>query len=468
MADSEVPALKEALCNQYIMMKKLYAELEEEREASASAASETLSMILRLQREKAAEKMESSQYKRMAEEKMHHAEERLEFLEEVIQENEMEITSLRYQVETYKQKLSRHGVNIPDVGQMMEDQYFPGNNVNMDKTSLHRRNISLPSLFQLDQCSSDRNAAYDESGTVETDSSVWNQAEELNNRLKGLMHTKNAKELSCSNVLSTELLRPLSLGSVISDQDIGSWYSAASAGTSFDSTTGGIRKKSDDHVISCLHSQVRDSESVSKSDGPSSSSLEAESIGNSAHPAGIHDVFEISESLRASNPNQQYKQLSEESAHEVNTPGVLGQMPQESGDYLFRDDDWLNKAFMGQSSNKVSPPKKPPNLPRGSKLSTPSKGTSYHRTLGDPKVEIGATEMDLEQLKLRLKQLQKERIVMHDDTERNKEQLVLLRNIFKQLNTIETHMQKPASKKYDVRNDSKVVSVMEAVLSFSI
>ncbi|KAK4764912.1 hypothetical protein SAY86_026002 [Trapa natans] len=101
----DLSALKEALFDQQQLLLKLHTELDVEREASASATSEALSMILRLQGEKAAVEMEASQYKRMAEEKLCHAETSLEALEELIYHKEMEITSLEFQVQAYRYKL---------------------------------------------------------------------------------------------------------------------------------------------------------------------------------------------------------------------------------------------------------------------------------------------------------------------------------------------------------------------------
>lgn len=111
MSENDMNALKDALCDQQILLQKLYAELDQEREASASAASEALSMILRLQGEKAAVTMEASQYKRMAEEKMYHAEECLAIFEDSIYQKEMEIASLEYQIQAYRFKLLSVGCN---------------------------------------------------------------------------------------------------------------------------------------------------------------------------------------------------------------------------------------------------------------------------------------------------------------------------------------------------------------------
>ncbi|XP_051131290.1 myosin-binding protein 7 isoform X3 [Andrographis paniculata] len=114
MSEAEIRALKEALCNQQELLQKLYSELDAEREASATAASEALSVILRLQGEKAAVKMEAEQYKRLAEERMCHAEESVAVIEDIIQERDMEVAALDYQVQTYRSKLLSMGLDVED------------------------------------------------------------------------------------------------------------------------------------------------------------------------------------------------------------------------------------------------------------------------------------------------------------------------------------------------------------------
>ncbi|KAG9455913.1 hypothetical protein H6P81_000421 [Aristolochia fimbriata] len=113
MADIEVSALKEALLTQHQIMQKLYLELEEERESAATAASEALSMILRLQGEKAAEHMEASQYKRMTEERLYYAQESLAVFEELLCSKELEIASLEFQIQAYRKKLL--SIGFPDI-----------------------------------------------------------------------------------------------------------------------------------------------------------------------------------------------------------------------------------------------------------------------------------------------------------------------------------------------------------------
>ncbi|XP_068653392.1 uncharacterized protein [Aristolochia californica] len=113
MAEIEVSALKEALLAQHQVIQKLHLELEEERESAATAASEALSMILRVQGAKAAEHMEASQYKRMTEEKLHHAEETLAVFEDLLCRKELEIVSLKFQVHAYRHKLQ--SIGFPDI-----------------------------------------------------------------------------------------------------------------------------------------------------------------------------------------------------------------------------------------------------------------------------------------------------------------------------------------------------------------
>ncbi|CAO2823090.1 unnamed protein product [Amaranthus hypochondriacus] len=144
----EIEFLKETLHAQQELLQKLYNELDEERESSSVAADEALSMILRLQGEKAAMGMEASQYKRIAEEKMCHAQETLEIFQELIYQKEMQIASLEFQVQAYKFKLISMGCD--DLGacemQYPENMLSRKNRVSGETSSLGslRRGSSLP------------------------------------------------------------------------------------------------------------------------------------------------------------------------------------------------------------------------------------------------------------------------------------------------------------------------------------
>ncbi|KAK1414029.1 hypothetical protein QVD17_29767 [Tagetes erecta] len=117
-------SLKEALCAQQKLLQKLYHELDVEREAAATAASEAMSMILRLQGEKAAVQMEAEQYKRLAEEKMNYAEESMVTFEEIMYQKEMEIASLDYQVQAYRYKLLSLGFDDLGVHEIKFPEYL--------------------------------------------------------------------------------------------------------------------------------------------------------------------------------------------------------------------------------------------------------------------------------------------------------------------------------------------------------
>jgi hypothetical protein len=80
----EAAALREALARQQAALGDLQAELDAERGAAAGAASEAMTMILRLQREKAEAMMEARQFRRYAEEKMSHDAAELAALEDAL------------------------------------------------------------------------------------------------------------------------------------------------------------------------------------------------------------------------------------------------------------------------------------------------------------------------------------------------------------------------------------------------
>ncbi|KAM7252747.1 hypothetical protein ACFE04_008256 [Oxalis oulophora] len=143
-------SLEEAICNQQQLLQKLYTELDSEREASASAASEALSMILRLQGEKAAMKLEASQYRRMTEERIYIVEEHLAAYEELILQKEMEIASLEHQIESYRYKLmSVSGRDIESNEERYSENLFfqkSGSFGDMDNANNIRRLQSLPAM----------------------------------------------------------------------------------------------------------------------------------------------------------------------------------------------------------------------------------------------------------------------------------------------------------------------------------
>ncbi|KAL1566785.1 myosin-binding protein 2-like [Salvia divinorum] len=88
--------------NESHTIEALYAELEEEREAAAEAAKETMAMITKLQEEKAAMQMEAVQYQRMMEEQAEYDQEALQLLNDLIIKRDKENKQLHEELQMYK------------------------------------------------------------------------------------------------------------------------------------------------------------------------------------------------------------------------------------------------------------------------------------------------------------------------------------------------------------------------------
>ncbi|KAL2345336.1 hypothetical protein Fmac_006621 [Flemingia macrophylla] len=107
---NECDALREAVSTQQKSIQDLYEELEEERNAASTAANETMSMILRLQREKADLQMEARQFRRFVEERASHDQHELLALEDMLYQREQAIHSLSCEVQAYKHRLMSFGL----------------------------------------------------------------------------------------------------------------------------------------------------------------------------------------------------------------------------------------------------------------------------------------------------------------------------------------------------------------------
>ncbi|KAL8138371.1 hypothetical protein V2J09_004372 [Rumex salicifolius] len=119
--ENECTALREMVSNQQEIIEELSLELEEERNASSSAANEAMSMILRLQREKAEVQMEARQFKRFSEEKMAHDAEEVSALEELLYKREQAIQSLTCEVQAYKHRMMSFGLTESEAEGVLSD-----------------------------------------------------------------------------------------------------------------------------------------------------------------------------------------------------------------------------------------------------------------------------------------------------------------------------------------------------------
>ncbi|XP_019178248.1 PREDICTED: probable myosin-binding protein 4 isoform X2 [Ipomoea nil] len=112
--ESMVDRLKRQVEHDQKALKNLYKELEEERNAAASAANEAMAMITRLQEEKATLHMEASQHLRMMEEQAEYDMEALERANDMLAEKDKETQDLEAQLEQYR-KMYREGSVVSDL-----------------------------------------------------------------------------------------------------------------------------------------------------------------------------------------------------------------------------------------------------------------------------------------------------------------------------------------------------------------
>ncbi|GER45741.1 hypothetical protein STAS_22718 [Striga asiatica] len=118
--ENECQALRETVASQQQTIQELIVELEEERNASSSATSEAMSMILRLQREKAEVQMEARQFKRFAEEKMAHDQQETLALEDLLYKREQAFQSLTCEVEAYKHRMMSYGLTEDEADEWLD------------------------------------------------------------------------------------------------------------------------------------------------------------------------------------------------------------------------------------------------------------------------------------------------------------------------------------------------------------
>ncbi|KAG5125980.1 hypothetical protein JHK82_026815 [Glycine max] len=116
-------------------MHSLQKELEEERNAYAVATNEAMSMITRLQEEKAALQMEALQYLRMMEEQAEYDNDELEKVNGLLTEKEKEIQDLEAELEFYRSNMADEEPMIHNMHKESWD--LKGENVTTQNTVVH-------------------------------------------------------------------------------------------------------------------------------------------------------------------------------------------------------------------------------------------------------------------------------------------------------------------------------------------
>ncbi|GMI64695.1 hypothetical protein like AT5G06560 [Hibiscus trionum] len=131
--ENECSALRETVSSQQATIQGLYSELEEERSASSSAATEAMSMILKLQSEKAEIDMDSRQFKRFAEEKMSHDQDEIVVLEDLLYKREQTVQALTCEAQAYKHRMLSYGFTEAEVeGEKDGQMWHPSVTENFD------------------------------------------------------------------------------------------------------------------------------------------------------------------------------------------------------------------------------------------------------------------------------------------------------------------------------------------------
>ncbi|XP_072969347.1 uncharacterized protein [Typha angustifolia] len=434
MAEREVIALRKALHDQYLAVEKLQTEIEEERKASASGTNEALSMILRLQEEKAIEKMEASQYRRIAEEKIRHAEETSRILREVIFQKELEINAFRYQVQAYNQKL----LNI-----FAKDPWLTTNSLFLDKASFDctvRRNISLPTVRLEQLCSEINGNDYAEKrcenckeGKLQglSRKSTWEHIEG-NNRVKDCI---KLKAFVNDDVCKLPSRIRLNCGE----------FSRLPAEARFTKRRDGFPMRSS----SCLE-------------------MDADSY---VRPVDVQDIYEGPKN----NSNKVSKELILEAEDCMEMPHP---MSEKATSYLLRDRDKLDKGSTY--------------IRQGKRAFTPTKDAQLESLSETPehKIRNATKQTDLEQIKFQMKHLEDEvRKLRQVHSERENKQLDNLIEVNTKVDMTQQHIQQQQQqqvqeilsspliqsnmkdkqiRKSPPQDDYLITNFIEAMLSFSI
>ncbi|KAJ7979582.1 Myosin-binding protein [Quillaja saponaria] len=465
--ETNITAMKEALRAQQQLLQKLYAELDEEREASATAASEALSMILRLQGEKATVKMEASQYKRMAEEKMCHAENSLAVVEDVIYQKEMEIASLEFQIQAYRYKLFSMGCS--DLGAF--DFNFPENmlqqksdlsNAEMGIKGSVRRLNSLPPIAFKDykKCMLDRETSLGPVSDVisevveqNTDNEVFSQ------RVDSMKKSGNSSSGNFNSYW--EQIRRLD------EQVIELSGPKESEGERYSSMVGGLRSYSS-------LSQVGPKKTYDRTRGiPSSDMVQVDCHETtwdgeaSSSSLNVHDVFEVplsdDNSKASEDQEKRHKKLDTAMENRLTKPEPVLVGAFEPN---LKDEIEELKIKMLMTNHRLKFPDRKDKLILGQKkdaMSIDSNAASIFPTTG-----VAESQAQLQKLCQRIERLEEERnSIRHEiSSAAGKEGLNLLKEIHEQLNSIQTEMRSWKIEKSPPKEDSSLLPLQEAMLYF--
>lgn len=491
MAETEDTQLQKAIFAQYIMMKKLFMELEEEREASATSASAALSMIRKLQKEKEEQRMEAWQYKRIAEEKISHSDKALEILQEVLQQKELENFYLRNQLLVYKHKLLDVGIDECDIA----DETITNNIPLFESKTVEnlcrsiKRNFSLPTLQMkklFAEKDTDRNVestksrlggfvcnlsedelkhisgnasdfkALEVQKSLLTDGDATEEhGEEPNPPSSDLSQQPHLlEESSCSSSLlsnhrDTSSERAIQVGENAEDTRHGDQLKQSHSGIGKEevqshpleeSSSCSSFSTSSNHRDICSEREIQVGRNAE--DAPHGDQTKESHSGIEAEEVAVHPISDIVDTIKI----QERSQGVEESSCTAN------EIITKESELSPKD---VPKERRPQALSKLSATRKVGsmnNLYRNVHVITDKSST--------PRGKNSTPRAGTERTRSRLKRVQSEKMVEMNDTRKNKEQIIMLKEVYEQLNMIESHM-RPSTSQETPRNDQSLESVLE-------
>ncbi|KAI9117575.1 hypothetical protein K1719_011741 [Acacia pycnantha] len=428
MAEVDIKSLKETLCTQQQLLQNLYAELDQEREASATAACEALDMILRLQGEKAAVKMEANHYKRMAEEKIGHAEATLEYLEELMNQKEMEMASLEFQVQAYKRMLVSLGCDLNAI-----ELELPEQNGETSQSSNLRRLSSLPPV-----------------------------------PFKNSLRATLKRERSASLVLGTKMEQ-------IAEQEV-TEQSLDLASKSGDFEYGNGTLNSYWNQIKMIDEKVKVMSDMKQCEGGKSADLEnrrwkscsifsqaskitcdqPDTVSSTSLFSNLYDVFDIPQPRENVKVRECWKR-------------ALAKLNAETGNRVTKPDSVSGGTVESLAQHKSNSLESRLSTSNDIQLTSPKDATN---AIGQKK-EATSTDFDaqaeFQKLYRRIERLERERISVREEIEpeeNENEQLRLLKEIHSQVRLLQSEIRSWKTKKATPKDDGGLLRLQEAMLHF--
>ncbi|KAF9680631.1 hypothetical protein SADUNF_Sadunf06G0141700 [Salix dunnii] len=442
--ETNITALKEALYAQQHLLQNLYTELDEEREASASAASEALSMILRLQGEKASLKLEASQYKRMEEEKMCHAEEALAVVEDLIYQRELEIASLEYQVQAYRYRLLSMGFN--DLG--VYENSFPENLLVQRNDPLYGNSGAQGNLRR-----------FNSSPQVYITDANYNKSS--NERKRSLVPVPDPIEIDVEEIAIRE----------VNDSEKKPGSSGADANSFWEQI-----KRLDERVkeVSDNKDSGRNKSTIWKGGTWSPSLFSEMGIGTSGDATRKANATH-SDEVKQHQDSQESVQDIFEVPHTSESCKVPESSVKEHHKLTLEGENRLQKPYMVSENIPVSPNKDERDLIKTITLSTihekkPPKareGTNAHRNLppmSRPTFSFSNSQAEFQQLSQRVERLERARNNTRQEIiAEGEEEVDLLKEIREQLNSIQSEIRSLTTKKPHVPDEPPLGLLQEFV-----